>query len=178
MNYNFDNSILRVDETDAKIIKLIQEDPSRSHSSIAREINISQPTVGIRIKKLKESGILQIQPGINFKNANIKLIMVHLGVKNPTKVLEMAKNCPLMLNAFKISGEYNVSIFLAGTNIRQLYTVVNHHFRANSEVQKVSMELITEFAKNFILPMVSESETLRPSLESGYDANCEFCKSS
>jgi len=51
-------------------------------------------------------------------------------------------------------------------NISQLYTIVNHHFRANSEVQKVSMDLITEFAKNFILPMVFGSEALILSLES------------
>ena len=84
-----------------------------------------------------------------------------------------------MLNAFKLSGEYNDFILLASSEIKQLYDVVNNHFRANSEVQKVSMDLITEFAKNFILPMVFDSEELIPSLESGYGANnCEYCISS
>ncbi|KKM95532.1 hypothetical protein LCGC14_1187160, partial [marine sediment metagenome] len=43
-----------------KIIKLIQEDPSMDHSKIAEVTKKSQPTVGIRIKKLRDSGFLKI----------------------------------------------------------------------------------------------------------------------
>lgn len=178
INYNFGNENIKVDDIDIKILKLIQEDPSMTHSNIAKIINKSQPTVGMRLKKLKDAGILQIQSGINFKNADMYLVMANLKVKNASRILEIAKTCPFMLNAFKLSGEYNVSILLSSRNIRQLYDVINHHFRANSEVQKVSMDLIIEFAKDFILPLTFESETLIPSLEKGCGTNCEYCKSS
>ncbi len=167
INYNFGNEILRMDEIDIKILKLIQEDPSMTYSNIAKKINRSQPTVGQRVKKLKKSGIFQIQPGINFKNADIYLVVAHLNVKDTSAILEIAKTCPLVVNAFKLSGEYNVSILLASRNIRQIYDDVNHYFRANSEVQKVSLDLIIEFAKDFILPMAFDSEALKPSLERG-----------
>lgn len=178
INYNFGNEKLRVDDIDIKILKLIQEDPEMTHSNIARRVNKSQPTVGMRLKKLKDSGILQIQAGINFKNSEIYLVVAHLKVKNASNILEIAKTCPFMLNAFKLSGEYNVSILLASRNIKQLYDVVNHHFRANSEVQKVSMNLIIEFAEDFILPMTFDPETLIPSVESEYGTNFECCKTS
>ena len=178
INYNFGNDNLKVDDIDIKILKLIQEDPDMTHSDIAKIINKSQPTVGMRLKKLKDSGILQIQAGINFKNSEIYLVVAHLKVKNANNILEIAKTCPFMLNAFKLSGEYNVSILLASRNIRQLYDVINHHFRANLEVQKVSMDLIIEIAKDFVLPMTFDSETLIPSLESEYSSNFECCKTS
>lgn len=177
INYNFGNETIRVDDIDIKIINLIQEDPSMTHSNIARIINKSQPTVGVRLKKLKDSGLLQIQAGINFKNSEIYLAVAHMKVKNASNILEIAKACPFMLNAFTLSGEYNVSILLASRNIRQLYDVINYHFRAHTEVQKVSMDLIIEFAEDFILPMIFDTETLIPTLESGYKAKCECCKS-
>lgn len=88
----------------------------------------------------------------------------------------MVKYCPLMLNAFKLSGEYDVSIFLVSSDIRQIYDVVNTHFRANSEVQKVSMDLVTNISQDFILPLDLDIEGQTPSLESRYGANCEYCK--
>lgn len=178
INYNFGDETLRVDDIDIKIINLIQEDPSMTHSNIAKIINKSQPTVGMRVKKLKDSGILQIQAGINFKNSEIYLVMANLKVKTADSIVEIAKTCPFMLNAFKLSGEYNVSILLASRSIKQLYEVVSHHFRANSEVQKVSMDLIIEFANDFILPMTFDYETLIPPLKSAYGTNCKYCKSS
>ena len=48
------------DNDKKKIIRLIQEDPSMDHSKIAEVTKKSQPTVGIRIKKLRDSGFLKI----------------------------------------------------------------------------------------------------------------------
>ncbi len=176
INYDLGAGIFRMDDIDKKIITLIQEDPGMTHSNIAKVIKKSQPTVGKRIKKLRDSGILKIQSGINFKNADISLVVVHLITKNPQNLFEMVKRCPFMLNAFNLSGEYNISIFLASSDIRQLNDVVNNHFRANSEVQKVSMDIITNIAQDFILPMDIYSKAFILPLESRSETYCEYCK--
>ena len=62
---------LKLDNTDRKIISLLQENPKVTHSEIAEKIKRSQPTVGMRIKKLTKKGILRIQPGINFKKVDL-----------------------------------------------------------------------------------------------------------
>ncbi|KKK46377.1 hypothetical protein LCGC14_0576430 [marine sediment metagenome] len=49
-----------MDDIDKKIITLIQEDPDMTHSKIAKVIKKSQPTVGIRIKKLRDFRFLKI----------------------------------------------------------------------------------------------------------------------
>ena len=69
---------LKLDEIDRQIITLIQEDPNLTHTQIAEKINRSQPTVGMRIKKLEKEGILQFQPGINFKKVDLFLATVEL----------------------------------------------------------------------------------------------------
>jgi len=96
---------LKLDDIDRKIISLIQQEPNLTHTQIAKKINRSQPTVGMRIKKLEKSGILQFQPGINFKKVELFLAKVELKTKNPEEILEMAKFCPFMRNAFRLSGE-------------------------------------------------------------------------
>ena len=101
---------LKLDDIDRRIITLVQEDPNLTHTQIAEKINRSQPTVGMRIKKLEKEGILQFQPGINFKRVDLFLASVELNTKRPNEILDMARFCPFMLNAFRLSGSHNICI--------------------------------------------------------------------
>ncbi len=165
---------LKLDDIDRKIITLVQDDPNLTHTQIAEKINRSQPTVGMRIKKLEKEGILQFQPGINFKKVDLFLSMVELNTKRPDEILEMAKYCPFMLNAFRLSGPHNICILLSSSKLDKLDNIVNYHFRSNPDVNSVSMNMITEISKDFILPIDFKSEEHTPTLEEGCGANCKF----
>lgn len=145
-----------------------------THTDIAEKINRSQPTVGMRIKKLEDRGILQFQPGINFKKVDLHIATVELKSRNPDQIMEMAKYCPFMLNAFRLSGEHNICLLLASSNIEKLDNVVNYHFRANKEIDRVSMEIVTEIAKDFVLPIDFDSEDHEPSIEQGCGEKCKY----
>jgi len=60
-----------IDEIDCKIMDLIQKEPNLTHTQIAEHVNRSQPTVGMRIKKLENLGVLKYQAGINIKVADL-----------------------------------------------------------------------------------------------------------
>jgi len=166
---------LKLDDIDRQIITLVQDDPNLTHTQIAEKINRSQPTVGMRIKKLEREGILQFQPGVNFKRIDLFLASVVLNTKSPDEILEMAKFCPFMLNAFRLSGDHNIMILLASSKLDKLDNIVNYHFRRNPNVQSVSMNMITEIAKDFILPIDFESENHIPTIEEGCGDKCK-CK--
>lgn len=165
---------LKLDDIDRRIITLVQEDPNLTHTQIAEKINRSQPTVGMRIKKLEKEGILQFQPGINFRKVDLFLAIVELNTKLPNEVLDMARFCPFMLNAFRLSGAHNVCILLASSKLEKLDNIVNYHFRSDPGVQSVSMNMITEIAKDFILPIDFESEEHLPTLEEGCGEKCKY----
>ena len=165
---------LKLDDIDRQIISLIQENPALTHTEIATKINRSQPTVGMRIKKLEKSGILVFQPGINFRKVDLHLATVELKTKNPDEIMSMARHCPFMLNAFKLSGEHNIYILLASSKLQKLDKIVNYHFRNNPEIQNASMELVIDIAKDFILPIDIDSEVHDPTLEEGCGKNCKF----
>ena len=132
---------LKLDDIDRRIITLVQEDPNLTHTQIAEKINRSQPTVGMRIKKLEKEGILQFQPGVNFKRIDLFLSAVTLNTKRPNETLDMAKFCPFMLNAFRLSGSHNIMILLASSKLEKLDNIVNYHFRSDPSVQSVSMNM-------------------------------------
>ena len=165
---------LKLDDIDRRIITLVQDDPNLTHTEIAHQINRSQPTVGMRIKKLEKEGILQFQPGINFRKVELYLASVELNTKRPNDILEMAKFCPFMLNAFRLSGAHNIMIFLASSKLDKLDNIVNYHFRSDPGVTSVSMNMVTEIAKDFIMPVDFESEEHIPTIEAGCGEKCKF----
>ncbi len=165
---------LKLDDIDRRIITLVQDDPNLTHTQIAEKISRSQPTVGMRIKKLEKEGILQFQPGINFKKVDLFLSMVELNTKRPNEILEMAKFCPFMLNAFRLSGSHNICILLASSKLDKLDNIVNYHFRSDPSVQSVEMNMVTEIAKDFILPVDFESEEHIPTIEAGCGEKCKY----
>ncbi len=169
---------LKLDDIDKQIISIVQEEPNMTHTEIAERVNRSQPTIGMRIKKLEQSGILQFQPGINFKKVDLFLATVEVNTKEPERLMEMAKFCPFMLNAFRVSGDHNVCIMLTSSKLEKLDAIINYHFRNKPEVQNVSMEVVTDIAKDLILPIDFDSENHDPNEEHGCGELCKYKKAS
>ena len=165
------SSKLKLDEIDKKIIALIQGDPNITHSEIAEIVERSQPTIGMRIKKLKESGVLKIQAGLNFKTVDIYLAFVNIKTDDPETIMEQASHCPFMMNAYKLSGEYNILLTLASTSLEKLDGMVNSHFRIKSKIHSVKMEVVTDIANDLVLPInFALQDELDPT-----SGECKYC---
>ncbi|MEE9376910.1 MAG: Lrp/AsnC family transcriptional regulator [Candidatus Lokiarchaeia archaeon] len=141
-----------IDDIDCKIMTLIQKEPNLSHSQIAEHVNRSQPTIGMRIKKLEKLGVLKYQAGITLKNNNLCFARVDIQTKNPLESFETVKNCPFLLNAFRLSGNMNISILAVGLNYNDLDQIINFHFRNNPDILKINTEIINDVVGDLILP--------------------------
>ncbi|MFX1572122.1 MAG: Lrp/AsnC family transcriptional regulator [Promethearchaeota archaeon] len=142
-----------IDDIDCKIMELIQKEPNLTHTEIASYVNRSQPTVGMRIKKLENLGVLKYQAGINIKVADLCFARVELQTKNPKKVINIVKNCPFMLNAFRLSGDSNMCILIVGLHFKDLDHIVNYHFRNDPDVIDARIDIISEVIEDFVLPI-------------------------
>ena len=162
---------LKLDDIDRKIITLIQGNPNITHSEIAQKVERSQPTIGMRLKKLRNSGVLKIQAGLNFKTVDIFLAFVYLKTDEPEMVLSQASHCPFMMNAYKLSGEYNIILTLASAKLDKLDGLVNSHFRNKEKIQSVKMEVVVDIAKDLVLPI---NFALQDELDPG-SGTCEHC---
>jgi len=162
-----------LDEIDKQIITLLQENPSITHSDIAKKIDRSQPAVGSRIHRLVDRGVISSKFGINFKNSpQINLVKVEIETKNTDEIYKMAKHCPFVINCMKLTGQNNIMVYLASSSMKKIDNVVDYHFRNRSHAINVKMDIITDFCKDFILPIDFRMDEFTPDPETGCGNNC------
>lgn len=142
-----------LDEIDKKIVTVIQDDPNITHTQIARKVNRSQPTIGMRIKKLEEMGILKFQAGLNLKNLDCYFLKTDIQTSNPDEISNIIKSCPYMIHGYRVSGISNFVIIIASSSLKDLDKVVNYHFRNNPAIKVVNTEIISEMINEFVIPI-------------------------
>ncbi len=159
---------------------MLQVDPNITHSSIAKQLNRSQPAIGARIKKLTDQGILATQIGVDFSsteiNSYLNLVKIEMTTSKPDEVFEMTKHCPYIINALKMSGEYNILMFMACSSLKRLDVVLDRHFRNQSYVKKIRMDLITSYAKSFIIPVDFSAENFENASDICDVSTCNYCQ--
>lgn len=57
-----------------------------------------------------------------------------------------------MLNAFRQSGTSNISVLLVAFKLQDIDDIVNTHFRSDTDVKKVVIEIFTGVVKDLVLP--------------------------
>jgi DNA-binding Lrp family transcriptional regulator len=107
----------------------------------------------MRIKKLENLGVLKYQAGINIKAADLCFARVEVQTNNPKDAIEVVKRCPFMLNAFRLSGNSNISILMVGLSFKDIDLIVNRHFRNDPNVIAVHIDVISEVINDFVLPI-------------------------
>ena len=144
---------LGLDDRDNTIISLLQKNPNVSQEEIAKKIKLSQPSVGARIRKLHEKGILHHVHGVNFKLVDLKLAKVDVYCVDTAAIIREFKDCPFFINALVMSGRYNVCLLFTATDLKRLEGIVNHHLRNNPSVKDMQMNIVISTAKDFVLPL-------------------------
>ena len=152
MNYLYRKGI-KLDEKDRKIITLLHDDHEISQEDIAQKVHLSQPSVAIRIKKLKERGIIDNVMGVNLNKVGIYVAIVFVRTTNTTKILNKFHNCPFFLNGFVISGEKNLMLLLAGEDLASLESIIDERLRPDEDVQSADFNIIISSIKDFVMPI-------------------------
>jgi DNA-binding Lrp family transcriptional regulator len=147
------NEKLGLDDRDNTILSLLQKNPNLSQEEIAKKIKLSQPSVGARIRRLQEKGILYNINGVNFKVVDLQVAKVEVNATDPGSVLKEFENCPFFINALVTSGRHNLCLLFTATDLQTIECVVNHHLRGNPKVKDVEMNVVISAAKDFVLPL-------------------------
>ncbi|MBD3216362.1 MAG: hypothetical protein GF311_27360, partial [Candidatus Lokiarchaeota archaeon] len=132
--------------------------------------------MGIRLRKLLESGAFHIQPGVNFRAVDIYVGRVSIQTQRPDNIFELAECCPFVLNCFSVSGDYNIVLLIVSTNLDYIDAIVNTHFRKHKDSQKVRVEIVLGIAKDFTIPVRFEEQQLHdPTNHKNCIEECQFC---
>jgi DNA-binding Lrp family transcriptional regulator len=141
------------DEKDKAILTMFSRNPGVSQDAIAKEIGLRQPSVAVRLRKLKDRGALEIQAGIDPFRIGLQMAKVDITSSNPAKVLDMFRNCPYFLNGFIVSGRDNLTLLFVAEQISTLEAIVDGHLRRLPEVTNVDFNIVIMAAKNMVMPV-------------------------
>jgi len=155
------NEKLGLDDRDNTILSLVQKNPDISQEEIAKKIKLSQPSVGARIRKLQQKGILTSINGVNFRVVNLSLAKVDVNATDTAAIIKEFKDCPFFINALITSGRHNLCLLFTATDLKRLEGIVNYHLRGNPKVKDVELNIVISTAKDFILPLNIDYENKR-----------------
>ncbi len=169
-------SIFKIDNKDREILTLLSEDPDIAQEKIAERINLSQPSVAVRLKKLRDIGAYSKICGINPLKMGLHIAKVEVSTNNSVKILKMFKNCPYFFNGFTVSGRSNLCLLFVGEDIVTLESIVDDHIRPMHEVKEVDFNIIISAANDLIMPIQMKIEVVDKQ-PCGIDIQCVDCPS-
>ncbi|MCX8152361.1 MAG: Lrp/AsnC family transcriptional regulator [Archaeoglobaceae archaeon] len=163
-----------MDEKDKEILELLEKNPEKSQSEIAKAVGLSQPSVGARIKKLKDLEIIDHVYGINLKKVKFYLIKVDLKCTNPKEMLKKFSECPYFLNGFVVVGEKNLTLLFISEDLATLESILDKQIRLNPNVQSVEAGIVVRAEKDIVTPMKIKVEKGKVPCENGNCSSCDF----
>jgi DNA-binding Lrp family transcriptional regulator len=166
-------SKLGVDDRDRMILTMLQDNPDVSQSEIAKKIKLSQPSVGMRIQKLKEKGILSRSLGMNFRHVDLFMAKVDVSATDTEKVIKSFSQCPFFLNGLVVSGTKNLCMFITGPDMKVLEEVVNYHLRSHPNVTDVKMDMVIKPVKDLVFPVALQAG--KPKNKKEFKEKCTSC---
>ena len=142
-----------IDRTDRRIISLLMEKPDISQSEIASHLKLSQPAIYTRIRRMKNRGIITSLVGVNLKKTDLHIAKIEITAKDPWKIVEFFKECPICLNGLITSGKHNMCLFFVSEKLEAIDCCVNHHLRKNPNIIDVEFNVVVTPIKNLVVPL-------------------------
>lgn len=148
------NTVKKLDETDRKIIEILQEDGRISMKDLGKLIGLTSPAVSERIKRLENCGIISGYKAIINPDAlgrNIKAF-IHIslpGSQSYAEFLENAKSDPRIVECHHITGDDCSLLKVLVRDMQELENVIDSIKKIGST--KTSVILSTPIQAKSIL---------------------------
>jgi Lrp/AsnC family transcriptional regulator for asnA, asnC and gidA len=121
--------LVGLDDADRKILAELQQDARASFKAIAEDIGVSEATVFVRVKKLKEAGILKGYRAIVDPSAVGKpltaFILVRAQPKIYQSVLNSLKQVDDIYEIFDVTGQFYSVLKVRTTGTDQLSKIID-----------------------------------------------------
>ncbi len=115
-----------MDETDKKIISLLQADGRTTLNELAKNIGLSSMGTKKRLDKLQKEGTIKVSALINPKALKLYPALVMLEMESADAMQELLnrfKECPRVVQIFKTVGGYNLIALVVAENQETLESI-------------------------------------------------------
>jgi len=118
-----------IDSLNNRILQCLQEDARQSNTAIAKQVGVSSPAVGERIRKMEDAGILQgykaiVNPeAMGYQLKAIITIRAFMGKLKP--FLENVRKWEEVINCYRITGNENIVMEVVLRNQKHLEELID-----------------------------------------------------
>lgn len=148
--------MIELDELDKKIIMTLQMDGRISFSKLARMFHVSESTIYLRIKKLREAGILKgFSASIDYKalgKNSLAYVLVKTNPRQHQRALKVLTNIDDIYEIYDVTGEYQVLLKIIVESRLKLNEILNRVRRVNG---------VREIYTLYVLNVVKEEKVIK-----------------
>jgi Lrp/AsnC family transcriptional regulator, leucine-responsive regulatory protein len=128
-NQYMDNTTTSLDPTDHEIIRILRSEGRLGGAEIGRRVNLSQPAVSARIKRLEETGtIVGYHAQVDHKSMGLPIhavVRLRTTQANITPALELFVKLPEIIRIYRLTGEDCFLLDLYVADAESLETIVD-----------------------------------------------------
>jgi DNA-binding Lrp family transcriptional regulator len=131
-----------IDETDQKIMKLLQQDARMPLAKISQHISMSPPSVKERITKLEEKGIItgyQATFDLDKLDRGMTTFLM-LKTEKCQRFIELCRKSKWITDLYRISGEYNFLLKIQTNSLLELKEIQNDLMEYGPSKSFIGME--------------------------------------
>jgi len=120
---------IELSETDLKLLRILQENADLTYAELSKHVNLSPSTVYVRIKRLKETGIIRrIVAEIDHSKLGFEvkaLIFIEADPKRLPEVASQLKKLPNIVALYDITGDYHFAAIAIAKNNNDLAKILD-----------------------------------------------------
>jgi len=151
----------KIDQIDAKLIELLQEDSSQTVKQLSAQLNLSNTPVYERIKKLEKSGVIEkYSAKINPKKIGKELLVfTNVSLKEHSKTFllnfeDKVKQLDEVIECYHVSGEYDYLLKVLVKNMQDYRSFLTETLARIENIGNVHTSfVVSEIKKDTIIKM-------------------------
>jgi Lrp/AsnC family leucine-responsive transcriptional regulator len=155
-----------MDSFDAKILNIVQRDNRLSAEKIADQVGLSPSAVQRRLKRLRESRVIEAEVAIISPEAIGRSLTAIVGViidkERPlsqalTEFKELMLSTPEVMQCYDVTGEFDFIVVITAMDMQEYEAISRKLFIENPNIRRYKTSLVVRKVKSgTIVPVITE----------------------
>ena len=149
---------MKLDDIDRKILNSLQDEGRKTASDIAKELDLTVPTITERIRKLQDSNIIKsfqaiIDPRLVDLDVTAMITVISSSSENYQDVIKMAQNTKEVIQCFSTTGMGSLMLWVATKNSKTLEELLRRIQRWPNVTRTETRVILSSYKNSYKLPI-------------------------
>ena len=149
---------MKLDDTDRSILNSLQNEGRKTASDIAKDLDLTVPTITERIRKLQESNIIQsfqaiIDPRLVDLDVTAMITVISSSSEKYQDVIKMAQNTKEVIQCFSTTGMGSLMLWVATKNSNTLEELLRKIQGWPNVTRTETQVILSSYKKSYKLPI-------------------------